>query len=258
MEQLIHFNNNFGEKLAGTLHMPIRPSGHAVIFGHCFTCTRHTAIFSHICSELTEKGFMALRFDFSGNGQSEGNFAESTYSKQISEMQTAINLLSEKGAFWIGLAGHSLGAVITLLTAAQQQTVQAVCTLAGRLSGLNAMHFLSQNQRRELQNTDKVKFSSRGRALQLSNDFFADAEKYNLPKVVASLQIPLLIVHGDSDEIVPVREAYQAHEMNPANTKLAVIPQADHMFSRLEHRQQISELVVAWFTEQRTPLFPRT
>jgi putative redox protein len=251
MEQLIHFNNNFGEKLAGTLHLPIRPSGYAVVFGHCFTCTRHTAIFRHICSELTEEGFMALRFDFSGNGQSEGNFAESTYSKQISEMETAAALLAEKGALWIGLAGHSLGAAIALLAAAQEQTVKAVCTLAGRLSGLNAMHFLSQNQRRELKNTGEVKFSSRGRALQLSNDFFADATKYNLPEVVASLQIPLLIVHGDSDEIVPVKEAYQAKEMNPANTRLAVIPMADHMFSRPEHRQQISKLVVKWFREQR-------
>jgi len=251
MEQPIYFNNNFGEKLVGTLHMPIKTSGYAVVFGHCFTCTRHTTILSHICSELTEEGFMALRFDFSGNGQSEGDFAESTYSKQISEMQTAIALLSEKGAFWIGLAGHSLGAVIILLTAAQQPAVKAVCTLAGRLSGLGAMHFLSQKQLRELKHTGKVKFSSRGRALQLSDDFFADAAKYNLPEVVSSLQIPLLIGHGDSDEIVPVREAYQAHEMNPANTKLAVIPQADHMFSRLEHRQQISELVVEWFKDQR-------
>lgn len=250
MEQLLHFNNNLGEKLTGTLHLTIKPSSYAVVLGHCFTCTRHTAILRDICSELTEKGFMALRFDFSGNGQSEGDFGASTYSKQISEMETAIALLSEKGASWIGLAGHSLGAVIALLTAARQPTVQAVCTLAGRLSGLNAMHFLSANQRQELKSTGKVKFSSRGRALQLSNKFFADAANYNLPEVVASMQTPLLVVHGDSDEIVPVREAYQAHEMNPANIKLAVIPQADHMFSRPEHRQQISKLVVEWFKEQ--------
>lgn len=251
MEHLIHFNNHFGEKLTGTLHMPILPSDYAVVFGHCFTCTRHTSVLRHICSELTEEDFMALRFDFSGNGQSEGNFAESTYSKQISEMTTAIALLSKKGASWIGLAGHSLGAAIVLLTAVQQQAVKAVCVLAGRLSGLNAMHFLSQTQRRKLQNTGRVLFSSRRRALQLSNDFFADADKYNLPDVVSSLQTPLLIVHGDNDEIIPVHEAYQAQELNPANTKLAVIPQADHMFSRMEHRKQISKLVVEWFKEQR-------
>ncbi len=251
MEELIYFNNEFGEKLAGTLHMPAKPGNYAVAVGHCFTCTRHTAILRHICDELAEEGFMALRFDFSGNGQSEGDFAASTYSKQISEMQTAITWLAEKDAFWIGLAGHSLGAVIALLSAAQQPKVKAVCTLAGRLSGLDALHFLSQNQRRELRDTGEVKFSSRGRALQLSKDFFADAEKYKLPEVVASLQIPLLVVHGDSDEIVPVQEAYQAKNINPANTQLDVIPQADHMFSVPEHRRQVSELVVDWFQEKR-------
>jgi len=251
MEESVHFNSNFGEKLTGTLHLPIGSSGHAVVFGHCFTCTRHTSILRDICNELTEEGFMALRFDFSGNGQSEGDFAESTYSKQISEMQTAAALLSQKGAFWIGLAGHSLGAAIALLTAARQQTVKAVCVLAGRLSGLNAMHFLSQNQRRELQQTGSVLFSSRGRALQLSNDFFADAEKYNLPEVAASMQMPLLVVHGENDEIIPIQEAYQAQALNPENIKLAVIPKADHMFSRIEHRQQVSELVVKWFKDQR-------
>lgn len=247
MEQIIHFKNELGEKLTGTLHMPVKPGGQAMIFGHCFTCTRHTGILRHLCIALAEQGFMALRFDFSGNGQSEGSFAESTYSKQISEMQTAITLLSEKGADWIGLAGHSLGAAIALLTSARQPEVQAVCTLAGRLSGLNAMHFLSQAQRRELNNTGRIIFGSRGRELQLSKDFFADAEKYSLPNVVASLKIPLLIVHGENDDIVPVDEAYRAQTLNPANIKLAVIPQADHMFSRPEHQQQISELVVNWF-----------
>ena len=251
MEHLIHFNNNFGEKLTGTLHLPIRPSGHAVVFGHCFTCTRHTSVLRHICSELNEEDFMALRFDFSGNGQSEGNFAESTYSKQISEMQAAAALLSQKGAFWIGLAGHSLGAAIALLTASRQQTVKAVCALAGRLSGLGAMHFLSKDQHRELRQTGRVLFNSRGRALQLSNDFFADAEKYNLPEVVSSMQTPLLVVHGENDEIIPVQEAHQAQALNPENVKLAVIPQADHMFSRQEHRQQVSKLVVDWFKDHR-------
>ena len=251
MEEQIHFNNNFGEKLTGTLHLPVEPSGYAVVFGHCFTCTRHTSILRHICGELTEEGFMALRFDFSGNGQSEGSFAESTYSKQISEMQTAAALLSQKGAFWIGLAGHSLGAAIALLTAAREETVKAVCVLAGRLSGLNAMHFLSQDQRSELRETGSVLFSSRGRALQLSNTFFADAEKYNLPEAVASMRRPLLIVHGDNDEIIPVDEAQRARALNPENIELALIPEADHMFSRPEHRQQVSGLVVEWFKNHR-------
>ncbi len=250
MEQPVHFYNHQGEKLTGTLHLPDRPAHRGVVFGHCFTCSRHTGIIRHICSKLEGEAFMALRFDFSGNGQSQGRFDESTYSKQIEEMKIATGFIAEKGALWIGLAGHSMGAVISILTAARMNTVKAVCALAGRLSGLNATHFLSQSQRKQLYDTGRVSFSGRGRSLQLSTGFFADAGGYNLPKTLATLQAPLLIVHGDHDKIIPVQEAYLAQKLNRENTTLAIFPGADHMFSHKEHRQQVSELVVEWFKKQ--------
>ena len=201
-------------------------------------------------SDLAAAGFIALRFDFSGNGQSEGDFAASTYSKQMAEIQKAVDIIAEKGAEWIGLAGHSMGAVIAILTAARMNRVKAVCALAGRLSGLKATHFFNKRQLKELHDTGRVSFSSRGRPLQLSTAFFADAEQFNLPETLKTLQAPLMIVHGDHDEIVSVEEAHLAQKLNPINTKLAIIPDADHMFSNDEHRLKISKLVVKWFEEQ--------
>jgi putative redox protein len=249
MEQSISFYNQQGEKIAGTLHLPKKPDGCGVVFGHCFTCSRHTRIIRQACNELAEKDVLALRFDFSGNGQSEGEFSASNYSKQIAEMQTAAAVIGEKGARWIGLAGHSMGAVIAVLTAARTPTVKAVCALAGRLSGLNATHFFSKKQLHELENTGKVSFNSRGRSLQLSTQFFADAKQYDLPKTVKSLQTPLMVVHGDADDIIPVQDAYLAKTLNPEYTELVIIPGADHMFSAKMHRTQTSKLVVEWFKE---------
>ncbi len=160
----------------------------------------------------------------------------STHSKQIAEIQKSIDIIADNGAEWIGLAGHSMGAVIAILTAARMNRIKAVCALAGRLSGLNATHFFSKRQLKELHDTGRVSFSSRGRPLQLSTTFFADAEQYNLPETIKTLRAPLMVVHGDHDEIVPVKEAYLAQELNPINTNLAVIPDADHMFSNHEHR----------------------
>jgi pimeloyl-ACP methyl ester carboxylesterase len=249
MEQQIYFYNQQGEKIAGTLHSPERHAGGGVIFGHCFTCSRHTRIIREICNELAEKNILALRFDFSGNGQSEGEFSASDYSKQIAEMQTAAAVIAEKGARRIGLAGHSMGAVIAVLAAARTRNVKAVCALAGRLSGLNATHFFSQKQLKELKDTGRVSFNSRGRSLQLSTQFFADAKQYDLPETVKSLQTPLMVVHGDADEIIPVQNAYLAKTLNPEYTELVVIPGADHMFSAEMHRNQTSKLVVKWFKE---------
>jgi len=251
VEQLVRFDNHWGETLTGTLHLPDEPVDGGVVVGHCFTCSRHTMILRQICSDLVRENFIALRFDFSGNGQSEGEFAKSTYSKQISEMKAAAAFISNHGATWIGLAGHSMGAAIAVLAAGRMTVVKAVCALSGRLSGLNATHFLSPDQRRQLRSTGRVVFSSRGRPLEISKHFFADAEQYNLPEIVGALQPPLLVVHGDADEIIPVQEAYEAQRLNTDKTTLAVVPDADHMFSNAEHRRRISELVVAWFKKQR-------
>ena len=136
MEQSVFFDNHEGEKLAGTLHLPDKPSVQGLVFGHCFTCSRHTRILIRICQELAKAGCMALRFDFSGNGQSEGIFTETTYSKHIGEMKTAVSFLREKGVSQIGLAGHSVGAAIAVLTAAETDGIRAVCGMAGHLTGL--------------------------------------------------------------------------------------------------------------------------
>ncbi|MCG6973663.1 MAG: alpha/beta hydrolase [Desulfobacterales bacterium] len=250
MEQPIHFYNQHGEKLAGSLHLPKQHNGCGVVFGHCFTCTRHTRIIRETCDALAADNFLALRFDFSGNGQSEGEFSKSTYSKQVAEMQEASGVILKKGVRRLGLAGHSMGAVIAVLTAPRIETVKAVCTLAGRLTGLNASNFFSRSQIKELENTGKVSFTSRGRSLQLSTEFFADAKQYDLPETVKSLKTPLMVVHGDADEIIPVDNAYLAKSLNPEHMELAVIAGADHMFSNDKHRSQIVKLVVRWFKER--------
>ncbi len=249
MLRQVYFKNHLSEKLSGILHLPDRSTGRGAVIGHCFTCSRNTRILQQISLELAKAGFMTLRFDFSGNGQSEGDFAESSYTKHISEMKTAVDFLSGEGASKIALAGHSMGAAIAILTAAQFQPSKTVCSLAGRLSSTNASHFLNAHQTNELNQTGRVSFTSRGRSLELLKGFFADAEQHDLPKQIAALKSKILVVHGDQDEIVPVEEAFFARQLNPDSIDLAIIPGADHMFSQENHRRQVAALVVDWFSK---------
>jgi putative redox protein len=218
-----------------------------IVLTHCFTCSRHTGILRQLSHDFTKAGFMVLRFDFSGNGKSEGKFSDSTYTKQISETKIACDTLSSYGASRIGLAGHSMGAVIALLYTSEMNTIKAVCTIAGRLSGMDARHFLNRDQQTELDQVGRVAFTSRGRQLILTRDFFSDADRFDLPTVLAHLKIPLLIVHGDRDEIISVDEAYTAHRFNTDRSELAIISDADHMFSNKNHRDRVSRKIVAWF-----------
>lgn len=247
MQKQVEFPNAAGEKLAATLHLPEKPSRSGVVIGHCFTCSRHITILRLLGDSLAEAGFTTLRFDFSGNGQSEGRFVDSNYTKQISEMKTAMAYLGRQGVDWMGLVGHSMGAVVAMLTAASAPDVQGVCALAGRLAGTTPAHFLKPDLRTKLQTKGKVTFVSRGRKLELTDSFFGDADRYDLAAAVAGLRVPLMVIHGDKDEIVPVAEAYRARELNPDGARLEIIPGADHMFSQEAHRHRIAELVVAWF-----------
>jgi len=247
LQQQIHFLNLSGEKLEGTFHVPAKNSRHGIILGHCFTCSRHTRILRDLSLALVEEGFKVLRFDFSGNGQSEGNFSESLYSKQVDDIRTAASFMSAQGASWIGVAGHSMGAMVALLAASQMDNIKAVCTLSAKASALQSFHFLSQDQIDELQRNGRVNFISRGRNLELTEAFFADAAKYDLSAIMPSLPQPLMVVHGDMDEIIPVENAYRLHQYKSANTELAIIAGADHMFSQDEHRQEVAQRVVKWF-----------
>lgn len=254
MERPVYFKNPKGERLAGTLHLPDSNTDRGVALAHCFTCSRHTRILKQLGQDFAKRGFMALRFDFSGNGQSEGQFTQSTYSKQIEEMRVACDFLSAEGATRIGLIGHSMGAAIALLAAPEIETAKAVCTLAGRFSGTKARELLNRHQQEELDQTGRIVFTSRGRQLTLTQDFFSDADRFDLPAALAGLALPLLVVHGDQDEITPVEEAYAVHKPKAGKLETVIISGGDHMFSTSDHREAVSAQIITWIEKW---IFPK-
>ena len=251
METDINFLNHLGERLFGTHHRPDAPSEYGVVLGHCFTCTRHTGILREAGARLTAAGFHVLRFDFSGNGQSEGVFIETSYTKYITEMEAAANFLKTYGVKWLGFAGHSMGAAISVLAGARLSGIQAICAIAGRLTGMDPTRIFSPDQRRQFQETGRLEFVSRGRQLELDSRFLNDMLSHDMPAAVASLRIPLLIVHGTQDEIVPADQAVKAHSVNPDHSELVMIPGADHFFSQAEHRDLAARKIAEWFTRIR-------
>ncbi|MEW6259009.1 MAG: alpha/beta hydrolase [Thermodesulfobacteriota bacterium] len=250
-QEQITFPNHAGEALAATFHRPDTPNGKGVVLGHCFTCSRHTGILREISSRLENRGFYVLRFDFSGNGQSQGLFAESSLSKHIREMRIAVDWLRDKGADqWIGLVGHSMGGAIAVLSMPRIPEVGAVAAIGSRLMGFDPLKFLGPQQIEELKASGKITFSSRNRTLELTTGFFKDAGSHSLPETVRNLDRPLMIVHGEKDELIPVAEAYEARKLNPQRITLEIIPDADHMLSYPDHRAVAAEKIVSWIERQ--------
>jgi dipeptidyl aminopeptidase/acylaminoacyl peptidase len=101
-----------------------------------------------------------------------------------------------------------------------------------------------------LKRTGEVFFSSRGRSLKLTEKFFADAVSFDPTNLLKTFNKPLMVVHGDMDEIIPVEEAYKVRDLSRGRVDLEIVPDADHMFSREEDRIDISRSVAGWFEEQ--------
>ncbi|MFP4347791.1 MAG: alpha/beta hydrolase family protein [Thermodesulfobacteriota bacterium] len=242
----VHFFNEAGEKIAGTLHMPDESTNCGVVLGHCFTCSRHISIIREISTVLAETGMAALRFDFSGNGQSEGDFSHTSYSKHIGEMEHAVRFFAEQGYTRFGLAGHSMGAAVAVLAGARLKDVSGVCALGGRMAGKESAPFFGKEKMEELRRTGRLHFESRGRGLELKENFFTDLQKYDLRETVRNFNPPLLVVHGDQDEIIPVENAREVESLNP-DVDVEIVSGANHMFSDPDHRRHIAETVAEWF-----------
>jgi len=220
--------------------------GRGLVLGHCFTCSRHTKILSNLSRDLANIGYQALRFDFSGNGGSQGVFAESTYSKQIRELQCAADYLKSNGVSEIIFAGHSMGGASALLAAAQSEEVIGVIALAVGIMLLNPGRLLTEKDQATLSQQGKVSFSSRGRSLTLSTQFFEDAARYELKRSIQKIHCPVLLVYGGKDTIIDPKSGSILHEANPGGTELFKINNADHMFSAENDRKAVINRAIAW------------
>lgn len=243
--QSITFQNQSDETLSGTLHRPAASTGFGVVLGHCFTCSRHTRILIDLSNRLAELGFSILRFDFSGNGQSQGRFEASTYTKQVGEMNTAIDFMKQNEADRILIGGHSMGGMVSLFTAAQRKDIAGVIALATGASPLHPDRLLNDDQKGTLSDTGRVDFSSRGRALMLTQAFFDDAAQYNVKEVMAGIQCPALVVLAANDDITDPEPVKAILDGLP-HIDLFEVAGADHMFSHAQSRQAALDYLSQW------------
>jgi putative redox protein len=217
-----------------------------MVLGHCFTCTRHTRILSDLSQAMTGLGYLALRFDFSGNGQSAGDFVESTYSKQIRELKCAMEYIQAEGVSDIILAGHSMGCAAALLAAAQTIDIIGVIALSVDAMLLNPDRVLSEKEQFMLRKQGAVPFSSRGRNLMLAKDFFDDAGQYDLPGSISKIHCPVLLVYGGQDMMIDPDSGGKLKDARPAGTEVFTVKDADHMFGNDRDRRMAIDHVVAW------------
>ncbi|TGG92452.1 alpha/beta fold hydrolase [Natronospirillum operosum] len=243
--QKLTFENAQGQALSGLLELPAGPVLGYALFAHCFTCGKDIRSASRIARTLAGQGIATLRFDFTGLGSSDGDFANTNFSSNVEDLVAAADYLKAHHEAPTMLIGHSLGGAAVLAAAAQVPSAKAVITIGAPSEPGHVAH-LFDGAREEIEQEGEANVSLAGRPFRIRRQFLEDIEAHNLARHIRNLRRPLLIFHAPMDQTVSIDEAaviYQ-HAMHPKS--FVSLDDADHLVTRDADAAYIADTLAAW------------
>ena len=241
------FANAAGQTLAGLLEAPDDESSiraHA-LFAHCFTCGKDIAAASRISRALAAEGIAVLRFDFTGLGNSDGDFANTNFSSNVDDLIGAAEALAAAGKAPQILIGHSLGGAAVLAAAARIESVEAVVTIGAPATASHVEHLFAES-RAEIESEGEAVVSLGGREFAIQRQFLDDLERYASTESLRELGAALLIFHSPRDTIVSIDEAARIYQAARHPKSFISLDQADHLLSNAADSQYVARTLAAW------------
>lgn len=245
----ITFQNSAGHSLSGILRQPdqVEPKKlPAIIVVHGFNENMNRDWILDIANFISPYGFVALRFDFHGHGESEGDFEEHTVTQQIDDVKSAVDFveqLSEVDSTKIFLIGHDIGGDISVLAAAEDARVKGVISWAAR--GDIEKHITSRMADYELDELKQKGRYAHGQ-FDINSEYLEDLKEHNVQEAFNKLQVPILLIHGRDDLQIRVDEARKLLTMAHEPKQLVLIPEADHWCRQPEAREFLLETMLNW------------
>jgi uncharacterized OsmC-like protein/pimeloyl-ACP methyl ester carboxylesterase len=250
------FTGEGGHQLAAALDMPEQEPRAYALFAHCFTCGKDGLAARRIAAALVAKGVAVLRFDFTGLGSSEGDFANSTFSSNVADLVRAANHLREIRNSPAILIGHSLGGAAVLGAAAQIPDARAVVTInapsdPAHVTGLFA------DRLKDIREHGEVEVSLAGRPFHIKREFLDNIAEHNLLAHVAKLHKALLIMHAPTDDTVGIDNATRIFVAAKHPKSFVSLAEADHLLSRKADAEYVADVIAAWSSRYLDPVASR-
>ena len=239
------FAGHGGAKLSARLDLPDGPHLATALFAHCFTCGKDIPAARRISGHLASLGFAVLRFDFTGLGHSEGEFANTDFTSNIEDLILASDALSQRGMTPSLLVGHSLGGAAVLKAATQLPEVKAVATIGAPFDpGHVIRNFEEALPRIEADGSAEVELG--GRPIRIGKSFVHDVRSESLSRSLAGLKAALLVLHAPRDEIVSINNASDIFLAARHPKSFVSLDDADHLISRAEDATYAASVIAAW------------
>jgi putative redox protein len=239
------FPGSEGQQLAAALELPEGKTLAYALFAHCFTCGKDVLAAKRIAVALAAKGIAVLRFDFTGLGSSEGDFANSTFSSNVADLVRAADHLRETREAPAILIGHSLGGAAVLAAAGQIPEAKAVVTIAAPSDPAHVTHFFA-DRIEDIRKHGNVEVSLAGRPFHIKREFLDDIAEHNLMDHVARLHKALLIMQSPTDDTVGIDNATRIFVAAKHPKSFVSLPGADHLLSDRRDGMYAADVIAAW------------
>jgi uncharacterized OsmC-like protein/fermentation-respiration switch protein FrsA (DUF1100 family) len=244
--QKITFPGADGSQLSARLSLP--PDGEVVacaLFAHCFTCSKDLKPVVNISRALTQQRIAVLRFDFTGLGESEGDFADTTFSSNIQDLVAAAEYMGREFEAPAILVGHSLGGAAVLQAASHIESVRAVATIGAPFDPAHVKH-LFEGSLEEIEERGEADVVLAGRRFTLGRQFVQDLDGHRMEKTIAGLGRPLLIFHSPVDQTVGIDNARLIYKAARHPKSFVSLDDADHLLLDERDSLYVGSLLGAW------------
>jgi len=243
--QKVVFENQSGHALSGILDLPIGPPVGYALFAHCFTCSKNLKAAGNIARALNDAGIAVLRFDFTGLGQSEGEFADTNFSSNVTDLLAAVDYLAEQYEAPSILIGHSLGGTAVLQAAPQVESAVAVATIGSPSEPAHVSRMFADSEE-ALREHGEATVNLGGRPFLMKQQFLDDLDKQDLRSTIGSLRKALLIMHAPLDNVVEIDNASALFIAAKHPKSFVSLDSADHLLSREADSRYAGHVLAAW------------
>lgn len=258
--QKVSFLNERGQRLSGRLDLPVdeKPRAYA-LFAHCFTCTKNLNAVFQINQALARRGLAVLRFDFTGLGESEGEFSETNFRTNVSDLVSAADFLAENFEAPRLLIGHSLGGAAVLQAASRIPSTVAVATIAAPFDLTDLKRRLG-SRAREIEERGEAPIRLGGQEFVLTRQFLDELEHTRMEEAIRGLDRALILFHSPRDAIVGIDNAARIFQAAKHPKSFVSLDGSDHLLSDRADARYLGEVLASWagkyIRELETPFQP--
>ncbi len=241
----ITFANAAGEQLAARIDWPDGPTGAFALFAHCFACSKDSFAAARISRGLAAHGMAVLRFDFTGLGSSEGEFANTNFSSNLEDLAAAADFLRQVHQAPRILIGHSLGGAAMLAAAHRVPEAVAVATIAAPFDPAHAARLFAP-VRAEIEASGEAEVILGGRSFRVRRQFLDDIGAHQLGERIANLRKALIVFHAPRDETVGIENAGHIFTAARHPKSFVSLDDADHLLTRRADAGYVADVLAAW------------